>query len=76
MERERLEFVQMNDPFNERLAEAEKEAKRFLRRAADFRRSLNAEAQEYWFSSSKERAAVKRSSMDLSRSLSDLRRRA
>ena len=55
-----------------RLQTSISEAKRFLERAEKLERRWDSAGREYWLP--KEQGAVKRSSMDLTRSLADLRR--
>lgn len=55
-----------------RLDDAEAEARRFLRRVADLRAAMKREPGTH----PRERAAMKRASMDLSRALADVRRSA
>ena len=53
---------------------ARKEAERFLKRIAEYEETENFKNENFSFVSCKRAAAVKRSSMDLSRALSDLRK--
>lgn len=57
----------------EKLKEAKSEAKRFLKRVDEFEKRVSKEGTHSWNWGLKESGAVKRSSMDLSRSLSNLR---
>lgn len=53
---------------------ARKEAERFLKKLSEYEETPTFKEQTYEWARCKERAAVKRSSMDLTRALSDLRR--
>ena len=58
------------------IKEAEFEAKRFLKRVEEFKKEYSDEyknKKEYWHYGSKESGALKRASMDLTRSLSKMR---
>lgn len=59
---------------NSNIIEAEKEAIRFLKRVDEYRNSEAFDKKDsYCFYSSPERAALRRSSMDLTKSLSKMR---
>jgi hypothetical protein len=61
----------------ENILEAEQEAKRFLKRIQEVKKlqpePFKKDCKRPWFDTSKETGALKRSSMDLTRSLSKLR---
>jgi hypothetical protein len=57
---------------DEKIAAAEAEAKRFLKRVKEYKERIKAD--KYAIYGSREGGALKRSSLDLSRSLADMRR--